>query len=312
MTEIASKIESIRNMTADLHSIKLTSQKNTEKMFQNLADFRKRILHQMSQIEHTYRSGRIRKRNKRKDDTDSDSNDAKRIDFILQEIKNVQEMSKEMLIELQDYNSQPMTNASDNSFTIDANNKENLSSTDTLLLPSTAEQVNILYSKKLPHNILLPIPPESSESSRNVDDIQSVSSAPECQVIDGTKIENENDAMTRDKIDRLTKKLKDIQTQNDELRNVNENIQNLLMKLNDLKYVDPDTVDKQQAVTANSNSSQSIYNSPQIDSETILKNEKYQNFVRSVKVTSKWRCPSRSLAPKMFVLTFQTEHGVIC
>lgn len=291
MTEIANKIESIRNMKEDLNSIKIVSQKNTEKMFQDLADFRNRICHQMSKIENIYQTGRIhRGEETRKMDqsienltvnSDSDCNASQVHDS---NADSVQKESKQMLIELQNYSEpEPVTDLSTSlsNMHIGYQNKENyISSTDTLASISTPDPVNIIFSKQLPY-----VSSEAKQTNKEVRSISSASGQIKNPSSNENSFENTNDALTKDKIDKLTKKLKEIQTQNDELRNVNENIQILLVKLNDLKYVDAETVDKLETRKESQMSDLSYL--PQINSETLLNNDNYRKLMQSVRITSK-------------------------
>lgn len=265
MTEITSKIESIRNMKDDLNSIKMVSQKNTEKMFQDLADFRHRICHAMSKIETIDQSVRKHQRKTNQNNGDLTSNNdetshSKRMNFILNEIENVQKKSKQMLIELDSY-SQPSSLSQMR--TVSRTNC--LSSTDTFDSGSNFDEVNVLFSTQRPANVTNSLPPSTD-----------------------SRPENCTEVVTKDKIDKLTTKLKDIQTQNDELRNVNENIQNLLMKLGDLKYVDAETVEKLETVKMASQMSSSTCLS-RISSESILKDDGCQKYIRTVQITSKCR-----------------------
>lgn len=288
MTEITSKIESIRNMTEDLNSIKIVSQKNTEKMFQDLADFRNRICHEMSKIETIYQSGRNHKRKEKRkiEDLVSSNFDSKQINFILNEIENVQKKSKQMLMELESY-SEPLSDCSTSlsKMHIAAQPTENYqSSTDTFGSCSNSDEVNVLFSKQLPNTGNIS---ESEQTNKEPGSISPSFGRVTSDKLNNENSKNENDVlMTKDKIDNLTKKLKDIQTQNDELRNVNENIQNLLIKLSDLKYVDAETVEKLETVKKESQLSGLSYLS-RMDSEIVLKDEDYQKYTRSVQMTSK-------------------------
>lgn len=293
MTEITRKIESIRNMTEDLNSIKRISQKTTEKMFQDLADFRNRITHEMSKIENIHRSGR---NPKRKDDRKLDERqrspstqsvwnemsqyqDSEQMNFIMNEIKNVQKKSQEMLIEMKDNYSEPLTDRSTSLSSMHtmytgSQNKENLLSANTMARISVPDGMNTPYSTQLPNN------------TSELTNIPSTSGQAKAQLKTENNLENGNEDLTKERVDKLTKKLKEIQTQNDELRNVNENIQNLLVKLSDLKYVDVETVEKLETVRKESQMSDLTY-LPQINSDTVLKNENYKEFTRSVEITSK-------------------------
>lgn len=299
MTEITRKIESIRNMKEDLNSIKIVSQKNTEKMFQDLAAFRERICNEMCKIETVYQSGsnHKRKEKRKKDQSQDDPNfdsycnetspwHSKQMNFILKEIENVQKKSKEMLIELESY-SEPVTDSSTSLSQMHTPGQpKDQSSTDTFGSCSNFDDVNVLFSKQLPHT-----GKKNSKSEQTNKESGSIS--PSSGQVTSNQLKNENDfgnendvLMTKDKIDNLTRKLKDIQTQNDELRNVNENIQNLLVKLNDLKYVDAETVDKLETVKKGSQLSGLTYFG-QMDAETVLTNENYHKHIRSVQITSK-------------------------
>ncbi|KAG4071239.1 hypothetical protein HA402_008974 [Bradysia odoriphaga] len=290
MTEIANKIESIRNMKTDLNSIKLMSQKNTDKMLRHLADFRNRICNEMSQIESTYQIGRNCKRKEKKkwdrkenvtlhSDSDyNESEDSTLMSEIVSKWENYSLMGTDV--------SANVSSVHDGS-NVSQNNEKCDSLVDTLDSTSTPDKVNILFSKQLPHtspDSLPTVKEMKSETSRT-------SSHPvklECKIL-----QNENNPMSKDKIDKLTIKLKEIQTQNEELRNVNENIQNLLLKLGDLKYADAadaetayklDTVKKESQM-----SSDESYHISEIIPESIKKRESCQQLTRSVEITNTTR-----------------------
>lgn len=311
MTEITSRIESIRNMKEDLLSIKMISHKNTEQMFQELADFRNRICSEMTNIENNYRFGTKHKRKEKKKRTESHENvspnpvsedhetlqsiasDPKlnRMSFILNEIENVQKKSKKMLIELENY-SEPVTNLSESLSNIEISselniNKEYPSTTDTTCsLP--ADEVNVIFSKELPYDT---ISSTSNQSCDEASNISSISVHSKAHSINKSDTNFENDILTKEKIGTLSKKLQEIQKQNEELRNVNDNIQNLLMKLNDLKYVDQETVEELKVVKNESKMSESAH-LPSLESlrsmnERHMKKESFENDSQSIQITSK-------------------------
>ncbi|XP_037040509.1 uncharacterized protein LOC119077404 [Bradysia coprophila] len=288
MTEIAEKIESIRNMKTDLNSIKLMSQKRADKMLQHLADFRSRICNEMSQIESTYQIGRnCKQKEKRK--SDRKENATLRSDY--NESEDYTQMS-EILSKWENYSlmgtdlSANVSSVHDGS-NVSQNNEKISSSVDTLDSTSTTDKVNILFSKQLPHTT-----PDSLPTAIEVK--SDTSPTPSHQVKRELEIlQDETNPLSKDKIDKLTKKLKEIQTQNKELQNVNENIQNLLLKLGDLKYADAadaETADKLDTVKKESQmSSDDSCQISEIIPETIMKTESSQQFTRSFKITNTTR-----------------------
>lgn len=317
MTEITSRIESIRNMKEDLLSIKKVSQKNTEQMFQDLAHFRNKISHDMSNIESKYKCGTTPKRKDKKKNqienyenlslnsepedhgtsqpVDSDPK-LNQMSFILHEIENVQKKSKKMLIELENY-SEPVTSLSNIGISSQLNINENYTSTSETSFNSPVDMVNVIFSKELPYDA------NSSTSNQTLDEAKNISSLS----VESTKHHNnksninfENDILTKEKIGTLSKKLKEIQKQNDELKNVNDNIQNLLMKLNDLKYMDEETLEELKAVKNESKMFRTD-ELPQIDSVNgrHMKNESFEDNFQSIQITSKCKL--------LTILIFQTK-----
>lgn len=286
MVEIANKIESIRNMRKDLHSIKLMSQENADKMLQHLANFRNQICNEMSQIEHNYQTGRNRRQTIKRTSNHQEnltldsvsgydeSEDAKRMGEMMKKWENYSLMDTDVSASLTSTH-----NGSNDSQTIE----EYSSSADTSDSISSSDKVKILFSKQLPYKT--PDSPPIGRDAKN--GIPSNPSGPLKTRLENATVYDEDTPITPDKIDKLTKKLKEIQTQNEELQNANENIKNLLLKLSDLKYADvedAETMDKLDTVKKETQSSSDI---AEMIPETVLKTESYQQFTRSVEITSK-------------------------